>query len=859
MKRSKVTLITTVFNEEQSIGAFIDSIFSQTLVPDEIIIVDGGSSDKTLVRVKEKMSLYKNQLDIKVLIKKGNRSVGRNEAINRSKNEIIAISDAGCILDKKWVQEITNPFKNKKVDVVAGYYKGLASNIFQKCLIPYVLTMDDKINEREFLPATRSTAFRKSVWKKIGGFDETLTHNEDYAFAKKLKKNNAKIVFEKNAIVNWATRKNLKEASIMFFRFAYGDAESGIIRDKVLLIFARYLFYLYLLSLFVLMKSPLLLFLIFLLPILYVLWSINKNYRYVNDHKAFYHLPLLQITSDITILNGTIIGIFKVIRPVKILKMLQNNKIVTLMIIIYSLTVLSCIKWGIPGNNHPFTYHMDEWHQSQAVRSVFKYGSPNLPGSANGSMLHFFYSGILLIPFIIFRIVDPFSIKSAVDSIPVQEKLFIILRLNTLFFGLLSIITFTKIIKYLKINVFLSISLFIFTPAWLMLSNYFKYDIALMFWIVLSLFGFIRYSKSPTFLNFLLAGIPPALAISVKLSAFPIILVYLLSYFIFSKSYIKNLSTVLSGIILNIFIFIFFGIPDIIFGGKNMNEFLYSNLIALPISYNNVLFRQSYLSYLSGQYLPTIYGHVFFIIFIAFLLFMAIDLLINLENRKTYFYKLKAFLFLSFFLFFGSFIPIKFYIGANKGLVLIPFMVLIIGLSLMTIKERYSNFIKKSLFVFVGLLLIIQILESYLWVILKHTISPQEESSLWIEKNIQKNTIIGIENIPLYQFEPDIILKEFYNNVHSSAYPTKYKYYIVSHTSSKLPSVVVISNAELELNYYKKSFKKLLVKRLISEGYRESYIASPNFPFYKFFGNDLNYMNSGLIAYPVSISIFKKK
>ena len=42
------TLITTVLNEEETIGDFLKSLSSQTKLPDEIIIVDGGSTDKTL-------------------------------------------------------------------------------------------------------------------------------------------------------------------------------------------------------------------------------------------------------------------------------------------------------------------------------------------------------------------------------------------------------------------------------------------------------------------------------------------------------------------------------------------------------------------------------------------------------------------------------------------------------------------------------------------------------------------------------------------------------------------------------------------------------------------------------------------
>jgi len=42
----RITLITTVFNEENSIIAFLESIDSQTKLPDEVIIVDGDQKIK---------------------------------------------------------------------------------------------------------------------------------------------------------------------------------------------------------------------------------------------------------------------------------------------------------------------------------------------------------------------------------------------------------------------------------------------------------------------------------------------------------------------------------------------------------------------------------------------------------------------------------------------------------------------------------------------------------------------------------------------------------------------------------------------------------------------------------------------
>ena len=159
--RNFTTLIVTVLNEEDSIGKLIESIVFQTKLPDEVIIVDGGSTDKTLSVISSLKSQTSNKgIKIKVIVKKGNRSVGRNEAIRISKGDVILITDSGCTLDSKWVENISKPFKDKAVDVVAGYYKGTFRNIFEKSLIPYVLVMSDKVNEKEFLPATRSVAFK---------------------------------------------------------------------------------------------------------------------------------------------------------------------------------------------------------------------------------------------------------------------------------------------------------------------------------------------------------------------------------------------------------------------------------------------------------------------------------------------------------------------------------------------------------------------------------------------------------------------------------------------------------------------------------------------------------------------------
>lgn len=293
----RISFIATVFNEEKTILSLLKSLESQTLPPSEVIITDGGSTDMTLSLIKDFQKASK--LKIKFIEAKGNRSIGRNVAIKNVLSEIIVCSDAGCILDKDWIKNIVKPFEDG-ADVVAGYYKGKYKNIFQKCMIPYALVMSDRVNPNNFLPATRSMAFKKSIWEKLRGFDTKLSNNEDYAFARKIKENGFKIHFAKNAIVYWLPPGSFKKAFIMFYRFAKGDSEAKILRPKVAFIFVRYV----LLTLFLAISKPL----FFVLILAMIVWAIIKNYKYVRDIQGFVFLPLIQLTSDIAVMSGTIIG-----------------------------------------------------------------------------------------------------------------------------------------------------------------------------------------------------------------------------------------------------------------------------------------------------------------------------------------------------------------------------------------------------------------------------------------------------------------------------------------------------------------------------------------------------------------------
>lgn len=217
----KVSVVTTERNEAATIGEFIQGILSQSYPSGELVICDGGSTDGTIEIIKRAAS--KDQR-ISLVIKSGNRSVGRNEAVRKSKNAIIAVTDVGTVADKDWLKHLVEPFeKNPNTMVVGGFFKIKPETIFEEVSATQMLSDHDKIDPKTWLPSSRSIAFKKEAWAKVGGYPEHTKYNEDTPFDLALKKAGYDFAFAPQAIVYWRPRPNLKEFFKQYFNYAIGD------------------------------------------------------------------------------------------------------------------------------------------------------------------------------------------------------------------------------------------------------------------------------------------------------------------------------------------------------------------------------------------------------------------------------------------------------------------------------------------------------------------------------------------------------------------------------------------------------------------------------------------------------------
>ena len=114
--KKNISFYVPAYNAEKTIKDSITSIQNQSILPDEIILIDDCSTDKTVDIVKKELS------NIKIIINKENMGLGynRNLAIKESKNDLVAAIDADVVLDKYWLEKLIIEIEKENVLMCGG-------------------------------------------------------------------------------------------------------------------------------------------------------------------------------------------------------------------------------------------------------------------------------------------------------------------------------------------------------------------------------------------------------------------------------------------------------------------------------------------------------------------------------------------------------------------------------------------------------------------------------------------------------------------------------------------------------------------------------------------------------------------
>jgi glycosyltransferase involved in cell wall biosynthesis len=236
----KISLIIPVKDEGRSIAELLDSVFSQSRRPDEVVIADAGSSDDTIGIVNRYIA--KGEPIRVAEVKGAYPGKARNAAIEAAASDVIAMTDGGISLDREWLKELEGAMEgNPAAAVIYGNYEPRTDTFFKECLALAFVAPPRMINgvlaRTNFIA---SSLVRKDTWRKVGGFPD-FRAAEDRIFMERLKKGGFKEAYAPKARVTWDIPSGWKETFDRFSLYSFHDLKAGRAGDWHLPVLRMYL------------------------------------------------------------------------------------------------------------------------------------------------------------------------------------------------------------------------------------------------------------------------------------------------------------------------------------------------------------------------------------------------------------------------------------------------------------------------------------------------------------------------------------------------------------------------------------------------------------------------------------------
>ncbi len=199
-----VSFIIPVFNSGHTLGLCLESIFNIDYDPDkyEVIVVDNGSTDGSVAIASQ----YPAKLHFKPV---GTISSVRNHGSQHAKGELFAFVDSDCLIKENWLKEAISVLLDSSVGAAGSGY--LTPEHYTWVEKAWLYELSTKPFETDFLPGG-NLIVRSSVFRLVGGFNESLTTGEDSDLCIRINNSKYKVINSSNiANIHLGNSKSLKQ------------------------------------------------------------------------------------------------------------------------------------------------------------------------------------------------------------------------------------------------------------------------------------------------------------------------------------------------------------------------------------------------------------------------------------------------------------------------------------------------------------------------------------------------------------------------------------------------------------------------------------------------------------------------
>lgn len=227
-----VSIIIPCYNEKTHIHLLLDAIYAQSFPRSrmEVVIADGMSTDGTREIISEWSKLHQDLRLELVDNKKQIIPAALNRAIEYASNEVIIRLDAHSHPYPDYVIRTVSALEAEVADNVGGLWEikpGAETWIARSISLAasHPLGVGDALyrygKKAAYVDTVPFGGFRRDLWVRLGGFDETLLTNEDYEFNSRIIKSGGKIWFDPEIRSVYYSRPTLGGLVRQYWRYGY--------------------------------------------------------------------------------------------------------------------------------------------------------------------------------------------------------------------------------------------------------------------------------------------------------------------------------------------------------------------------------------------------------------------------------------------------------------------------------------------------------------------------------------------------------------------------------------------------------------------------------------------------------------
>jgi glycosyltransferase involved in cell wall biosynthesis len=213
----KVSVVIPCYNESKMLPRLFDSLRIQTVLPDEIIVVDNNSTDNSVEIAKRYGARVIHEREQGII-------PARNTGFGSATGDIMIRTDGDSVLPQNWVEKFVHKFQDPMVVAVGGpvVYNELRVPRFvlNKIFDAYYSTTHI-IYGRPILYGP-NFGIRKDVWHLIKDELELMDWkvHEDMEMSYKLSRY-GEVVFDYSLTVGTSHRRAIRKPFSMFVEYPY--------------------------------------------------------------------------------------------------------------------------------------------------------------------------------------------------------------------------------------------------------------------------------------------------------------------------------------------------------------------------------------------------------------------------------------------------------------------------------------------------------------------------------------------------------------------------------------------------------------------------------------------------------------